>query len=412
MNIGIVGAGISGLHLALRLQQSGVDTTLYSTRTAEEQRAGRPANFVARFGRTRARERALDVAHWDFPDWSIKALRMTIGADHPLTFQADLLQPGSGVDFRVYLPQLMDDYEARGGSVVIGPAEVEDIERRGFDHDLVVVASGGKSVAELFPRDPRRSPYTGPQRQVCVGLYRGIARKPTPGVDYHISPGAGEIFCYPFYSLEGKVTLLGFEAVPGGPFAHLAGLYRDEDQTGYLRGILDVLAVHAPALRERITADEFALTRPLDGLRGAVTPAVRHGWSRLSSGRYAIAVGDAWVTNDPITGQGANLGSECAFLLADAILSGRPLDEHFCRVAEARMWSVARSVTEWTNSFLRPPPAHVRELFGTAAADERVAHAFLNNFNDPVAMWDSIATADRTASFLARVRGQSLAQAG
>jgi 2-polyprenyl-6-methoxyphenol hydroxylase-like FAD-dependent oxidoreductase len=412
MNIGIVGAGISGLHLALRLQQSGVDTTLYCTRTAEEQRAGPPANFVARFGRTRARERALDVAHWDFPDWGIKALRMTIGVDHPLAFQADLRQPGSGVDFRVYLPRLMDDYEARGGSIVVGPAELEDIERWGFQHDLVVVASGGRSVAELFPRDPRRSPYTAPQRRVCVGLYRGVAGKPTPGVDYHISPGAGEIFCYPFYSVEGKVTLIGFEAVPGGPLAHLADLDREEDPAGYLGAVLAALAGHAPALRDRITAGEFALTRPLDGLRGAVTPVVRHGWSPLSSGRYAIAIGDAWVTNDPITGQGANLGSECAFLLADAILSGPPFDEHFCRVAEARMWPAVRSVTDWTNAFLRPPPAHLRELFGIAATDERVAHAFLNNFNDPVAMWDSIVTADRTASFLARVRGEPLAQAG
>ena len=282
MNIGIVGAGISGLHLALRLQQSGVDTTLYSTRTAEEQRAGPPANFVARFGRTRERERALDVAHWDFSDWCLKALDMTIGGDHPLTFRADLLQPGSGVDFRVYLPRLMDDYEARGGRIVIGPAEPADIERRGADHDLVVVASGGRSVAELFPSDPGRSPYSAPQRLICVGLYRGITEEPTPGVDYHISPGAGEIFCYPFYSIAGKVTLLGIEAVPGGPLAHLADADRAADPAGYLRAVLDVLAVHAPALRARITAGEFALTRPLDALQGAVTPVVPQSRDRIA----------------------------------------------------------------------------------------------------------------------------------
>lgn len=411
MNIGIVGAGISGLHLALRLQQSGVDTTLYSTKSADEQRAGRPVNFVARWGRTRERERGLGVAHWNYPDWGIDTLRMTISGEHPLKYQADLLEQANGVDFRLYLPQLMDDYEARGGTVVIGPAEIEDIHRRSAAHDLIVVASGSKSVNELFPRDPSRSAYTGPQRLLSAGLFTGIANESTPGVEYQIVPGSGEVFRYPFHSLAGRVSVLGFEIIPDGAFEHLAHLRHTDDLPAYHHAVLAALAIHVPGVRERINEREFGLARPIDAIQGSVTPVVRHGWSALAEGKYAIAVGDAWVVNDPLTGQGANLGSYNAFQLADAILAGPPFDEHFCRTTEAAMWSHALAVTEWTSMFLQPPPPHLIDLHVASAMDERVAHAFLNHFNDPPAMWDTIATPEQAASFLARVKGGELAQA-
>src|ERR1044072_6375494 len=63
-SIGIVGTGISGLQLALTLQQAGVDTTLYAEHTPDEMRQSRLPNPVSRFGPTLARERALGVDHW------------------------------------------------------------------------------------------------------------------------------------------------------------------------------------------------------------------------------------------------------------------------------------------------------------------------------------------------------------
>jgi 2-polyprenyl-6-methoxyphenol hydroxylase-like FAD-dependent oxidoreductase len=411
MDIGIVGAGISGLHLALRLQQSGVDTTVYAPRTADEQRAGRVANFVGRFGRTRDREHALGVSDGNKPDWELDAVRMTVGGPHPLGFAAMLRKPASAVDFRLYLPRLMDSYEQRGGRVHIGPVETADIRRLAAAHDLVVVASGGRSLAELFPRDASRSVHSGPQRRLCAGLYDGIAADPVPGVSFHISPGAGEILCYPFYSFAGRVHMLGIEAVPGGPLDHLTHLSHTDDPAAFRRALRDALAAHAPGLLDRVGTG-FAPTRPLDVLRGAVTPVVRQGWAALDEDTYAIAVGDAWVVNDPLTGQGANLGSTCAFLLADAILAGPPFDERFCRTTVDTMWPAARAVTEWTTAFLAPPTEHLLGLLAAAADDVRVAHAFLNNFNDPVAMWDSIATPAHTATFVAGVQAEPLPRAG
>jgi 2-polyprenyl-6-methoxyphenol hydroxylase-like FAD-dependent oxidoreductase len=45
-DVGIVGAGTAGLHLALLLRQRGLEPTLYAERTPDEVRAGRLPNTV------------------------------------------------------------------------------------------------------------------------------------------------------------------------------------------------------------------------------------------------------------------------------------------------------------------------------------------------------------------------------
>jgi 2-polyprenyl-6-methoxyphenol hydroxylase-like FAD-dependent oxidoreductase len=67
-NIGIIGAGIAGLHLGLFLQQHGLKPTIYSDKSPAQIRTGRISNLVIRFEQTRQRERALGVDHWDFTE--------------------------------------------------------------------------------------------------------------------------------------------------------------------------------------------------------------------------------------------------------------------------------------------------------------------------------------------------------
>lgn len=398
--IGIVGAGISGLHLALRLQQAGLDTTLYTERHPDEVAAGRPANFVARFEQTRARERTLGVAHWEEPDHGVFTIRVAVGGEQPLSFVGRPSHPASSVDFRLYLPRLAADFAARGGSVVVGPV---DLDRVGQRHDLVVVAAGSASVPHLFPRDPARSPYDRPQRRLCAGLFRGIAPTEPMGLHIQLCPGGGEIFANPFRSPVGPVHVLMIEAVPGGPLEPITRMRREDDPAGFDRAMLELLARYAPGVRERVEPGRFGLTRPVDLLQGAVTPVVRNGWARLADDRFAVAVGDAWVLNDPIVGQGANLGSRSAFLLADAILAGPPYDEAFCRAAHAAMWEAARPVVEWTNAFLQPPPPHATDLLAAAAREQQVADAFIDNFNDPATMWHVLSDPAHTADWLDRL---------
>jgi 2-polyprenyl-6-methoxyphenol hydroxylase-like FAD-dependent oxidoreductase len=405
-DIGIVGAGISGLHLALRLQQHGVATTLYAERTPEQLASGRPSNLVARFEHTRARERELGVSHWNQPEYGWFGARVSAIGAASLDFFGRADPPAECVDFRLYLPRLMADYTDRGGAIDYLAPDAETVARLSARHDLVVVASGGRSVAELFPRDPARSPYTTPQRVLTVGFYHGVAPMPERGMHYQLCPGVADIFCPRFLHLDGLVHGINVEAVPGGPLEYLAGLSYADDPAGVRRELLAAFAEHAPPLRERIDEREFDLARPTDLLQGGITPTVRTGWAALPDNKFAMAVGDAWVINDPIAGQGANLGSQCAFVLADAIVAGAPYDDDFCRRTEKEMWEVARPVTEWTNAFLQPPPPHAVEILAAANEDARVADAFINNFNDPATMWSALGSPEGAAAWLRSVRQQ------
>ena len=386
--IAIMGAGISGLTLALRLQQYGVETTLYSERTADQLRSGRLPNSVVRFHPTRERERELGVDHWDFPDFGVDAVHLTVSGEHPLAFHGKLSHQASAVDFRIYLARLLEDYENRGGHVVFGPLSVSDAVRHARSgHDLTIVATGWKGLTQLFPREPKRSPFERPQRLLCAGLYEGIALPDPIGVSFTVVPGVGEIFQTPFFSFAGRVSALMFEAIPGSPLEVLRHLGHEDDPARFEATVLKLLERYAPTLRARVSVPEFRLTRPADLLQGELTPAVRRAWVSLGGERHAMAVGDAWVLNDPVTGQGANLGSHSAWTLAEAILDGGPYDERFCRAVEARMWTYAESVCAFTNAFLEPPLPQVAGLLAAAAHDQALADAFIDNFADPPAMW-------------------------
>ncbi|HEX6471315.1 MAG TPA: styrene monooxygenase/indole monooxygenase family protein [Streptosporangiaceae bacterium] len=405
LGIGIVGAGISGLHLALRLQQLGVPTALYAERGPDEIAEGRPSNLVVRFGHTLERERLLRVAHWDRPELHVLGINVAAETSPPLRFFGRLSKPASGVDFRVYLPRLIADYLDRGGRFEVVAPDPATIDRLGQRHELVVVATGQRAFGELFPRDAARSPYRAPQRRLCAGLFRGIAPSDPSWVHFQLIPEIGEIFSTRLVSLDGLIHGMVIEAIPGGPLEPLSHLDYSEAPAEFDRTLLELLAALAPPLRERIDAAEFGLARPIDLLQGGITPAVRRGWAGLSGDRYALAVGDAWVLNDPIAGQGANLASTCAFALAELIAAGGPFDEEFCRRAEATLWRLAEPVVSWSNSALEPPPDNVLDILRAATADQRVADAFIDNFNDPVAMWRLMGSADATSAWLDQIGG-------
>jgi Styrene monooxygenase A putative substrate binding domain len=402
--IAIVGAGISGLHLTLRLQQLGVPTALYAERGPDEIAKGRPSNLVVRFGGTRDRERLLGVAHWDRTDLDVHGINVAAETTPTLGFFGRLSKPASGVDFRVYLPRLIHDYLDRGGRFEVLTPDATTIDRLAQRHDLVVVATGLRAIGELFPRDAARSPYNSPRRALCAGLFRGIAPSDPSWVHFQLMPEVGELFSTRLVSLDGPIHGMVIEALPGGPLEPLSYLDYNKAPAEFERHLLKLLAEHAPPLRERIDAAEFGLARPIDLLQGGITPTVRTGWARLSGDRYALALGDAWVLNDPIAGQGANLGSACAFALAELISAGVPFDEQFCRRAERELWRLAEPVVSWSNAALGPPPDNVLDIMRAATADQRIADAFIDNFNDPAAMWETMRSPDNTSAWLNQLR--------
>ncbi|MFQ6398399.1 styrene monooxygenase/indole monooxygenase family protein [Nocardia sp. KC 131] len=375
--------------------------TLYADKTPAQIRDGRLPNNVCRFGRTRERERSLGVDHWNFPDFGMSCAHVRVREDPPITFRGDLGSQAAFVDFRLYLPRLLADYRDRGGVVVDVADARTALAQYGADHDLMVVATGGRGLADdHFPRIPHRS-ADRPARVLLAGLFHGVAHTDPMGMHLEIVPGVGEIFQTPVHSVIGRVAGITFEAVPGGPWDALVRRNYYDDPVACADAVRELIA--GTEIAERVDPARFALTRPLDLLQGTVTPTVRTPWARLKSGGYLVAVGDAAVLNDPVTGQGGNLAVAAAWELGRVIVDEAVFDERFCRAWADQLWELSRDVTEWTASALGPPPTQVFDVFRAASKDQDVANAYLDNFDDPRAMWSAMATPQRAAAFLGRV---------
>src|SRR5215207_5901566 len=79
-NIAIIGAGQSGLQLALALQQERYQVTLVSERTADEIEAGRVMSSQCMFGRSLSIERDLGLNFWDGEAPLIEGMRVSVAA--------------------------------------------------------------------------------------------------------------------------------------------------------------------------------------------------------------------------------------------------------------------------------------------------------------------------------------------
>jgi 2-polyprenyl-6-methoxyphenol hydroxylase-like FAD-dependent oxidoreductase len=398
-SIGIVGAGVAGLHLGLYLRQHGIDTTLYAEKNAEQQLSSRIPALVARVGHTRERERQLGVNHWDGGNNEFSRINIYVAGEQPLSFHGDVDNPFIAVDMRIYLGRLQEEFAARGGTVVVGAVNAGDLERLSEQHDLLVVATGRGGITELFPRIEEESPFSQPQRWIATGLFHGIRAIPGNATVTFV-PMHGEVFEFPIFSFEPNMVGLGVEAVPGGAFDEAVHMRYEDDPQRFNAAFLKLLREHVPLIYQRVDPEKFGLTRPLDLMQGGVTPAVRRGYARLGNGKFALAIGDAHITNDPITGQGANTASRVALMLSEQIRSNPVFDESFCRQAEQQVLAYASPVAKWSNAMLQPPQQHMIDLMVAAAQNQTVANAFANFFERPVTAWEAMSSPEGAAAFL------------
>lgn len=402
--IGIVGAGIAGLHLGLLLRKHDIPVTIYSDRTAEQLGGGRMLNSVAHHHATIEREQALGVDHWEGEEYQYFGHHHYLGGGpEPLVFPGFFTAPSRAIDYRIYLPTLLQDFVARGGEFEVRPVQAADVLELSERHDLVVIASGRGNMSAMFPRRADKSPYDIPQRKLCVGLYEGVAPTEPRGVTLSVAPGHGELLEIPMYSAAGHVTALLFENVPGGELEMLAEIGYDDDPAGFEKTVLDKARQFHPAVFERIDPARFRLTSPLDLLQGGVLPSVREDYTRLPNGRYVVAVGDAHVVVDPVIGQGANCASYSAWELGHAIVEDPNFDQRFCQKVADRRRNRVHATSDWTNLMVRtPPPPHLLQMFLAMAQNQAVADEFTENFSYPDRQWDNLATPERVTAYLAR----------
>lgn len=398
--IGIVGAGTAGLHLGLYLRQHDVDVTLFTDRKPEEYAGMRLLNTVAHHAVTVAREDALGVNHWPTADNGYFGHHYFIGLQpQPLRFYGDYHAPSRAVDYRIYQPRLMEDFLARGGQIEFRNIQKDEVSALSAQFDLMVVCTGKGPFGQMFQLEPAHSPFDRPQRALCVGIFKGIAQRPTRAVTMYFSPGGGEMIEIPTLTFNGMQNALVIENIIGGDLEILAKTKYEDDPRAFMALLLSKLRQHYPDCAERIDEKEFDLANsPLDILQGGVTPTVRKSHIVLENGKVAIALGDVQATVDPVLGQGANMASYAAWVLGEEIVSQEVYDERFVEHVNYRRNDRVLGATRWTNFMLenlRLMPAELQQFIGALSQHRVLADEFTDNFNFPERQWDCFASVAR-----------------
>ncbi|ASR36515.1 oxygenase [Prauserella marina] len=404
----IVGAGQSGLQLALTLREHGYDVTVMSARTPDEIRKGRVMSTQCMFHDALQHERDHDLNLWERECVRVDGLGVSIAgpdSSRVLDWFGKLDNYAQSVDQRVKMAGWLELFERKGGQLIIHGVTTADLDKLAGMYDLVVVAAGKGELVELFDRNPERSPYTSPQRALSLVYVHGLERRPEhpeyAAVRFNIIPGVGELFMIPGYTLSGNCDILFFEGIPGGPLDCWGDRPGPQE---HLDRILGFMKQYLPWEYER--ARNVELTDDKATLAGGYTPVVRHPVGELPSGHTVLGMADVVVANDPITGQGSNNASKCAAVFLDAILErgDAPYDREWKNATFERYWDYAQHVTQWTNAMLQPPPPHVMEILGEAGANPQVARRFANGFSDPSDYQNWFLDPAKAAEYLASVR--------
>ncbi|MFE9117502.1 styrene monooxygenase/indole monooxygenase family protein [Streptomyces sp. NPDC007172] len=405
----IVGAGQSGLQLALGLQAQGYEVTLMSNRTADEIRSGRVMSTQCMFHTALQHERDLSLNFWESQAPLIEGVGVSVAApdsSRAIDWVGRLDGYAQSVDQRVKMAGWMDTFAQRGGQLVIHGAAVSDLDFFARTYDLVLVSAGKGELVSMFGRDASRSPYAEPQRALAVSYVHGLGPRPEhPGFDAvrcNLVPGVGELFVMPTLTVSGRADILFWEGVPGGPLDVFNGV---KDPNEHLALTLELLEKFVPWEYARATKVE--LTDAGGTLAGRYAPTVRNPVGRLPGGGLVLGVGDVVVANDPITGQGSNSASKCAASYLSSIVEHgeKEFDEAWMRSAFDRYWDTAQHVTKWTNAMLGVPPEHVLNLIGAAGELQPAADRFANGFNDPADFENFFYEPEKTEAYLAEVAG-------
>jgi 2-polyprenyl-6-methoxyphenol hydroxylase-like FAD-dependent oxidoreductase len=405
----IVGAGQSGLQLALGLQSQGYEVTVMSNRTADEIRQGRVMSTQCMFDTALGHERDLGLGFWEDQAPRIEGLGVSVAApdgSRPIDWVGRLDAYAQSVDQRVKMAGWLETFVERGGKLVIHGVTVGDLDYFSRAYDLVMVAAGKGELVSMFGRNAERSPYDSPQRSLAVAYVHGLGPRPEHP-DFHavrlnMVPGAGELIVIPALTTSGPCDILFWEGLPGGPLDVFDGV---KDPKEHLKLTLDLMQRYLPWEYDR--ARDVELTDAGGTLSGRFAPVVRHPVAELPSGGLVLGVADVVVANDPITGQGSNSASKCAAAYLAAIVEqgDKPFDRDWMESAFARFWTTAEPVTKWTNALLGPPPEHILGLIGAAGQLPAVANRFANGFDDPSDYESYFYDPEKTAAYLASAAG-------
>ena len=402
-HIGIVGAGIAGLHLALYLQKHGVDATLITDRKPEDYRDirlhqhGRPPPCDDR-ARGLSRRQPLER-----PEATLLLPRSFLQfPGSRCSFRGDFSKPSRAVDYRIYLPALMKDFLDRGGTIEYRQIEQGDIAGLVSRYDLLVVSTGKGPLGQLFSLPAGAHAVFA---AAAAAVRRSLCRRPPAGPDERNAVGFTGARRDDRDS-DDQLRRRRHRAADGEHPRRRHGGTGDAQlrrrSRHFLQVLLGKLEKHHPTTYHRIDTARFDLAQPLDLLQGGVVPTVRNTVVQFDGGKCAIALGDLHSVVDPMMGQGANVASYAAFVLGEEIVKSDVLDARFCEKVDRKRQDRVLAAARWTNVMLQPPSEALGMLIGTMSQNQALADEFTENFNYPDQQWDRICSAERIHAWIER----------
>lgn len=405
-NIAIIGCGSSAMILAhALLNNGGYKVTVFSENTAQQAYDGPPTGtpFVA--GENIDIERELGIEHWEdnmfFGDGVMLDFRPSRGTD-PLTVRGRFGKLGAAVDPRTRVRRWMDDFEARGGELIIERVSVERVNAISNAADLCVLASGKGELGSMIARDDERSEFDRPQRRLIASLVSGVRGwglrngHLTRPVKFTFFGDAGEWFAVPFtHRIHGPSYALNFMVRPD---AYL-------DRFGEAKNCAAFAEIAKSTIAELAPEDVEALgdIRPVDDhfnylpFAQGITPLVRKSSATLSNGNIVIPLGDAAITYDPIGGQGYNSAARHAKMLADAVIEhgASVFDAGWAKAVFDSFWDAhAGPACAWNNMMLRGLPEATGMALGYAADNTDFADMIFKDYFRPRGLMDWITDSD------------------
>ncbi|GAA1748847.1 styrene monooxygenase/indole monooxygenase family protein [Streptomonospora arabica] len=389
----IVGAGQSGLHLAHGLQAAGYDVTVMTAQRPEEIRSAPPS--ITQFSLPAVREAEQRLGLDFYVDLAPRIMGAHLElyppqASGPVVVSGRFNDHAVAVDARHKQADWLEFLQDQGGNVVFNGCTVSDLGYFPRMYDLVVVATGGAMLGQLFPDTAPGAGVGAHARVVTQVLCEGIEPSPS-GPDFAevISSPLGRILIAPILSPYGPAVSACVMDSPGGALdgSHLRPSRGRPDPATVTSWIIDTLRAHFPEVYPRLKAAE-----PIDAHAALVTtvrPHVRHPVASLAGG-HVLGLADTVVHTDPLAGQGWAVSSTSATAYLERIrdrgdqeFTPEWMEATFDAAWEAGVGAAHRLSAALHSMWDADAPAHMGEVLGSAAQHRAVADRFVGGLAEP-----------------------------